>query len=687
MSSIPSNFSRVPNLLQAQGSLANLTRTQLSLFQVQQQLSSGRAISRFSDDAVRAAAISVLDGRLDLSAQRLRNLDHAESSLSTLDQALGEASELVLEAKGIASAQLGISSSATERASQSQVVESLIQNLFGIANRKGAAGHVFGGSAPGSPAVAAMLGGYRYMGQGSGLLTDIGLGSSVPVTIGGNNSIGSTSARVQGAVDLNPNLSAGTRLVDVAGARGVGVTLGVVEFSFDGGPAVQIDLTGADRVQDVADRIQTALRDYETANSVTILGPGGVSLSGGSISIDVAPAGLPPNPQLTFTDIGSGTTAQDLGLAGTPPVVFEAGSALGLDLGAKLTWQTPVSALAGVTGALGSIRINNLGQSRVVDLSGAQTLEDIKNLIEGTQIGVRVEINADRTGINVVNEVAAGRQQAMSIEEISGNNLTASRLGIRTLDLTTRIQDFNDGRGVQIANGAVDPTTGLPDPTRDIDFAITLGDAGGTVINVDLRPQDMATVQTLIDRINAQAAAAGVAVPADFEATLGDGSNGLVLRQNAAYTSALTVSDTNSSPAAEQLGLLDGSYDPATSTFRAQDRAKVRVDNLFTQLIDLRDALQNNDTIGITLAGERLESSVGRLAETRALVGGYSKRVGDGARQQEDQTLLDEKTRSDLRDLDYTEAAVRLNLLQTQFQAGLQVTAQSLSRTLLDFLG
>jgi len=149
----------------------------------------------------------------------------------------------------------------------------------------------------------------------------------------------------------------------------------------------------------------------------------------------------------------------------------------------------------------------------------------------------------------------------------------------------------------------------------------------------------------------------------------------------------MTIAAQNGSPAAEQLGLLDGTYDPPTSSFRAEDRAKVRVDNLFTQLIDLRDALLANDTSGITLAGERLEGSVDRLAQTRALVGGYAKRVEDGTKHLEDQTLLDESTRSNLRDLDFTEAAVRLNLLQTQFQAGLQTTAASFSRSLLDFLG
>jgi flagellin-like hook-associated protein FlgL len=220
-----------------------------------------------------------------------------------------------------------------------------------------------------------------------------------------------------------------------------------------------------------------------------------------------------------------------------------------------------------------------------------------------------------------------------------------------------------------------------------VDFTIALGDTGGTAFTVDLRPQDIATVQTLIGRINSQAQAAGISVPADFEAALGDGPNGIVFTQNSSFTNAMTIAAQNGSPAAEQLGLLDGTYDPPTSSFRAEDRAKVRVDNLFTQLIDLRDALLANDTSGITLAGERLEGSVDRLAQTRALVGGYAKRVEDGTKHLEDQTLLDESTRSNLRDLDFTEAAVRLNLLQTQFQAGLQTTAASFSRSLLDFLG
>src|ERR1043165_4652722 len=273
MSSIPSNLSRVPTLLMAQVSAGQITRTNLALFQVQNQLATGRAITRFSDDAVKAAAISILSARLDRADQRKRNLDAADSSLSTLDQALGDASDLVLQAKAIASDQVGTGSTPEERHSQAQVVDSLIQTLFGISNRQSVAGSIFRGTVTGSAAIQSMLGGYRYMGRGNGLTTDLDLGSPVPITLGGSP-LGSTSSRVQSSADFDPAITASPRLADLNGARGSGVHPGVVEFSFSGGPHVQVDLGGADSIQDIASTLTAALHDYEQTNNATILGPG-----------------------------------------------------------------------------------------------------------------------------------------------------------------------------------------------------------------------------------------------------------------------------------------------------------------------------------------------------------------------------------------------------------------------------
>ncbi|MCK6476240.1 MAG: hypothetical protein L6Q35_05355, partial [Phycisphaerales bacterium] len=125
----------------------------------------------------------------------------------------------------------------------------------------------------------------------------------------------------------------------------------------------------------------------------------------------------------------------------------------------------------------------------------------------------------------------------------------------------------------------------------------------------------------------------------------------------------------------------------ATSTLAGQDRATVRVDGLFSDLIDLRDALNSNDTNGIALAGEKLEATLTRLAEKRGAVGGLARRVDGALQEEEDRTALDEQIRSQLRDVDFAEAASQFTLLQTQLQAGLQATAAATSRSLLDFLG
>lgn len=687
MSLIPSNLSRVPNLLVQRLNLASVNRTTVDLLRVSQQISTGQDIQRPSDDIVRAAAIGVLNDRLDRSAQTQRNLSQANSSLGLLDSIFGEATDSANQARSIASQQSSTGSSSAERNAQATVVDQLLAGLFNSVNRKSVAGYVLGGSQTSAPPYQEFLNGFRYTGEGSGIVTDLGQFASVPVTLGPGNPLGNTSTRVASTIDYNPSLTTDTRLSDLGGGRGLGVSTGTVQFAVNGGSPVSVDLSGADTVQDVITRVTSAIHDYETSSGATVLGPGGVSVSGGAISIDV-PVGSPATT-IRFSDPSGGTAAQDLGLAGSTPFDFSSANPNGVDTNPRLTLRTPVSALTGISGALGQIKVNNGGRTAIVDLSGAQTLGDVKNDLEGANLGLRVDINNAGTGINVTNEVSAGRGGALSIEEVSGGNLTATRLGIRTLDTTTRLADFNFGQGVQIVDGQVDPTTGAPSLSLNSDFTVKLGDSATTILTIDLRPQDLTNVQSLIDRINSQAqpqlAAAGLPAAA-FSAGLSDGSNGIAFRQDASFAAALTVQATNNSPAAEQLGLLNGTYDPASATFVGQDRAKVRVDSLFSDLIDLRDSLRTDNTSGIGIASNSLSTTLDGLSQTRGLVGAYSQRVQQATTRETDRVTLDTQTKSTLFDTDYASASARYSLLQTQLQASLQLTASSQSKTLLDYL-
>jgi hypothetical protein len=354
---------------------------------------------------------------------------------------------------------------------------------------------------------------------------------------------------------------------------------------FDGGPAATIDLSGAETFNDVAHSITAAIRQYESDNGATILGPGGVSFSGESLSFDIV--GGSPDPSLTFSDIGSGITAQDLGLASdAAPISFDAGSPNGAPVSPRLTWSTPLSALAGLdiagSGPLGSIRVSNAGRTAEVNLSAAQTLQDVKNLLETAGLGIRVAINQNATGIDIHNEVSGSRAAALSIVDTDPTDQSATRLGIRTFSGATLASHLNDGRGVRIVHDRTDPISGLPDASLDVDFRIGLGDAAGTLIDIDLRPEDLTTMDAILARINAQldagATAAGHA-PGTIRASLSPTANGIAIQRTGAFPSPISLERANNSNALEDLGLLNTPIASDGSSTLGRDPAAVRVDS------------------------------------------------------------------------------------------------------------
>jgi len=263
----------------------------------------------------------------------------------------------------------------------------------------------------------------------------------------------------------------------------------------------------------------------------------------------------------------------------------------------------------------------------------------------------------------------------MSVAEVAGG-LTATELGVRTFATWTRLDDLNDGRGIQIRSGSVDPITGLPDPAADIDFRIDLKD--GSALDVDLAGAQ--TIGDVLDAITAAAAVASLPVTA----TLAADGNGITITDATVGTGDTSVTAQNGSFAAEDLGMV-GSTGGATLT--SEDRATVAVESVFTHLLRLRDALLTDDERGITLAAEKFDRDISGLAEARANVGVRSRRVATAVLREEDLRIQDMALRSQVQDLDYTEASLRFAMLQQQLQAGLITAQQVTSLSLLDFLG
>ena len=143
------------------------------------------------------------------------------------------------------------------------------------------------------------------------------------------------------------------------------------------------------------------------------------------------------------------------------------------------------------------------------------------------------------------------------------------------------------------------------------------------------------------------------------------------------------IAAKNGSSAAFDLGI-HGTFDSAVIT--GEDRATVAVDSVFSHLIALRDALLADDSAGISIATDKLQQDVTRLAEARATVGIRAQRVRDATIREEDMRLQDIGLKSEVQDLDYTEAALRFSMLQQQLEAGLATGSRALSLSLLDFL-
>lgn len=656
MSTIPSNLARVSTIMISRITTGALARAQRDLFNAQIQLSTGRALNRPSDDAAGAAAVGILDDVIERRAQWLRNLSHGEAVLNTSDAALADAADLLIEAKGIASSQIGIGSDAQTRANQSQVVQAILDEFFSIANRTFQNVHLFGGSATAPPPVVELLGGFRYRGEGEGLALDLGFARPLKVTIGGDEAFGALSARVRGARDLDPGMTTASRLADLNGARGQGVSSGTVELDV-GGALVGVDLSGAHTVGDVIALLDAGIQSVDPGASFGIAASGdGLALSGNTAAV-------------TVRDPPSGAAAADLGIDAT----FPPGGGSGSDVDPRLTELTALSSLSGVTVPMGTVRLVNAGQTRDLDLSGAVTVRDLMNAVEGLDLGVRVVIAETGDRLDFLNELSGGR---LSIGEVSSSpSLTATELGVRSLATWTLLSDFNDGRGVRIRSGSVDPITGLPDPQADLDMRITLKD--GTTFDVDLAGAQ--TVKDVLDIINGSAGVAGVPLTAG----LASDGNGIVLLDGAVGPNDTAVEALNGSFAAEDLGLLGST---TSAILIGEDRATVAVDSVFTHLIDLREALRADDETGITLAAERFEADIGRLAEARARVGISSRRIADATVREEDLRIQDMSQRSRFADLDFTEAAIRFSALQQQLSAGLATAARATSLSLLDFL-
>ncbi len=666
MSSLSALYGRVPTLAASQVQLSNMTRTNADLLRLNEQLLTGRRVNRPSEDPVAAAVVGGLDRKLERDDQIDRNMSHASAVFNEMDSTMSQISTLLNDLNALGLDAMDSGTDQAGRKAMAGVVDQQLTALLSMVNREHAGLHYFAGSKTEKAPVESFWGGYRYLGDLEGMFTDMGSEIDFPITLGADTALGAVSGRVEGDVDLDPALTDRTLIRDLRGvAQGRELGSLDVQISTLANP-VTIDLSHAETIGDVRDAIESGIRAAEPTAFAGAWGTG-VQLTGDRLMLDLA-VGV----TVSFDDGPVGQTAQALGLQGTNYTnATQTNPVASAELDPRVTERTLLGDMS-ATMVYGDIVITNGGRSGTLTTAAGMSIGALKEAVERLDLGVRVEIHENGDSLSFVNEVSG---MNMSISDAGTG--TATSLGVRTLMGRTPISVFNDGRGVEIANGEIDPTTGLPDADRNTDFRVTLSD-GTTAFDVDLRPEDMVDVDSLLARINAESGGAG-----GFTATVDAATNAIVFADTAGGPNAVSVSSLNGY-AAEDLGLLDGTG--AAGTYSSSDRATVRVSSLFSTMVDLRNALNADDRRALGVAAAKIEEDVDRLTEARGLVGTRAQRVEESQSRMMETRVVDERIRSELRDLDFTKASTELNALSTQLQAGYQVAARLQPLSLMNFL-
>jgi flagellar hook-associated protein 3 FlgL len=164
--------------------VGNLQRRQQALTEAQEQLTSGKRVLRPSDDPVAAAAAERAMATITRTEAQMRALDVSRNSMQLVESALGQAGELLQQAREqMVSAGNGSYTDA-ERRTLADSIEALRSELLSVANRGDGAGrYLFGGQGADGMPLQDGPGGVTYN-AAAGQLNAAG-GSASPLAVDG----------------------------------------------------------------------------------------------------------------------------------------------------------------------------------------------------------------------------------------------------------------------------------------------------------------------------------------------------------------------------------------------------------------------------------------------------------------------------------------------------------------------
>jgi flagellar hook-associated protein 3 FlgL len=207
--------------------LQGLQSNQSKLQKIQEQLSSGKQISRPSDSPVKTVETMQFRSELRRTEQHVRNADDGLGLLSTADTALTGSLDMTRRVRDLTLRAINGSVNAVGREAIAAEIDTIREGLVGVANLRYLDRPVFGGTTAGTAAYTAPTSGVA--GSGGAYVGDAGVISRT-VAVGTEVEVNMTGPQVFGSGD--------TQLFDVLASlsstlRGPESGLGALDGSLD----------------------------------------------------------------------------------------------------------------------------------------------------------------------------------------------------------------------------------------------------------------------------------------------------------------------------------------------------------------------------------------------------------------------------------------------------------------------
>lgn len=608
------------------------------LSRLQEQVSSGHQYSIISQDArkgVQALALQTQLQQIDVYQQSIQT---NQGFLTTSEQALGNVSDLLNQATGLAQSGIGSTTSASQKQAIAAQISSILQGVTNAANSKYNGRYLFGGANTQTQPFTQTSTGVRYSGDGSQLSTFADFNVQTPNNVDGLTAFAAESPPIY--TDLNPAISLNTRISQLN--AGTGSPLGTISVSITNGANTyqhNVNLAGSETLQDVKARIENAFVSDPVSVTVAVDPTTNFGLS-------VTPSA----GTVTIADQAGSTVAAKLGIVATNSALVH-----GTDINPTLSPKTLLSALnngtgIGPTSGFG-LQIVEGGKATVVDLSTAVTVQDVIDRIHTAVPDADARISADGTGLQISSRVSG---TDFSIGENGGQNATL--LGVRTLTGSTPLSGLNHGAGV--------PVTATP---------LVINRRDGTTTSIDLTGS--VSIQDVITKINA-------AAPGVLTATLNTVGNGISLTDSSGSGTLIVPANEVSTA----LGISGSDTNGATGVLAGKDNNPQQPSGVFSILQTIVTALNTGDDRTVSLYLPKLTNEVTRIAQVRGNIGSSQNLLTQVNSHFEDSKITLKSQLSDVYDTDQTTVITELLQRQQALQASLQVASKTLNLSIVNYI-